>query len=179
MEKREVISLVIRYGILLLIGLANLFLADKGLFYTIFTPLTVYPSYYVFNYLYDAILISSNVIFFKGYYAQIIPACIAGSAYYLLLILNMTTPMKIGKRFASIIFLMITFLVLNVLRIVFFGTLLFKGYQYFDIAHVYTWYFGSTLLVVLIWFVNVFAFKIRAIPLYGDIKPLFTELIKR
>src|SRR3989344_7699659 len=98
-------GLVARYIVLLFIGITNLLLGAYGLFYLVFSPLTVYPSYWIFNVLYDARLISSTVIFFKGYYATIIPACVAGSAYFLLLILNLTTPMGLKKRIYNLIYL--------------------------------------------------------------------------
>ena len=178
MNSSEASSLVTRYVIVLIVGILNLLLGTYGIFYIIFTPLTVYPSYWVFKILYGATLISQNVIFFKGYYATIIPACVAGSAYYLLLILNLTTPMNLGKRVLNLLYLFITFLVLNTVRIVIFGTLLFKGYQYFDITHITVWYFGSTLLVVLIWFSSVWIFKIKKIPIYTDLSMLSKEAKK-
>ena len=171
MDKKEVSFLLLRYLILLILGISNLFL-----FYFIFTPLTVYPTFWVLKYLYGAVLYSGNVIFFKGYFASIIPACIAGAAYYLLLILNLTTPMEIKKRTKSIIFLLGTFLILNLVRILIFAMLLFKGYQYFDLAHTATWYFGSTALVIVIWFGNVLIFKIKEIPIYSDLKNIYQDI---
>lgn len=172
MHYKESLSLITRYGFIIIVGIANLMLAEKGLLYLIFTPLTVYPSYLALNALYGAKLILPNVIFFKGYYATIIPACVAGSAYYLLLILNLTTPMNVKQRMQSLIFIFILFLFLNISRIVLFGSLLFKGYHYFDLAHRAVWYFGSTLLVVLIWFSAVLSFRIEAIPVYTDLRKI-------
>ena len=172
METREVISLVCRYLILLLIAVFNI-----SLFYYIFTPLTVWPVFAALKQLYSAQLLEGNIIFFKGYYASILPACVAGAAYYLLLILNLTTPMHAVKRIKSIVFLMASFLVLNILRIIIFAMMVFVGYQYFDIAHMLTWYLGSTVIVVAVWFVNVWVFKIEAIPIYTDAFRLFQDVV--
>ncbi len=172
-------SLVIRYALLLGIGILNLALGTEGLFYTIFTPLTIYPVYEVLHGLYEARLVSPTVLFFGGYYAELIPACIAGSAYFLLLILNLTTPMSLKKRIPSLFFLALAFLVFNIARIVIFGVLLVKGYQYFDIAHIATWYFGSTALVVGIWFANALIFRIKSVPLYTDLRKLVVEVTKK
>jgi exosortase/archaeosortase family protein len=120
-----------------------------------------------------------TVFFFKGYYGELVPACIAGAAYYFLLILNLTTPMPVRKRIASITFILSAFLVLNVLRIIIFATLLTQGYQYFDFTHIAVWYFGSTVMVVLIWFVNVLIFRIRAIPVYHDMKGILSDLRRK
>lgn len=171
MEKKGAFFLLLRYFILIILGVPNLYL-----FYLIFTPATVHPVFWILNYLYDAVLYPGNVIFFKGYFASIIPACVAGAAYYLLLILNLTTPMSIKKRIGSIIFLFAAFLFLNLLRIVIFASLLFKGYQYFDLTHAATWYFGSTILVILIWFSNVLIFRIKEIPIYTDLKNIIIDL---
>ena len=171
MKHKEAFYLILRYLILIILPLGNLFI-----FYYIFTPLTIYPVLKVFNYLYEAVLLEGNIIFFKGYYAEIISACVAGSAYYLLLILNLTTPINLKTRIKSIIFLMLSFYILNILRIIIFGVLLFKGYEYFDLTHKLTWYFGSTLLVILIWFVNIYLFKIKEIPVVSDAKRVINDI---
>jgi len=174
MNKRETIDLIVRYLLLLIIPLGGLFIL-----YKIFTPLTVYPVYFILKSIYNATLLEGNIIFFKGHYAEIIGACVAGAAYYLLLILNLTTPMHIKKRAKSILFLLISFLVINIIRIIVFGILFTKGYQYFDMAHEMTWYFGSTLIVILVWFSNVYLLKIRAVPIYTDMSNLAADTFSK
>jgi exosortase/archaeosortase family protein len=173
MQKRELSNMFFRYALLIILALGNL-----ALFYKVFTPLTVQPTFIVLESLYNAVLLEGNVIFFKGFYVEIIPACVAGAAYYFLTILNLTTPMNISKRIKSLAFLAISFLILNTLRIIIFAMLLFKGYQYFDLTHNLTWYFGSTILVVIIWFVNVYKFKIENIPVYTDLGNLIKGIKK-
>lgn len=173
MNKKEVLGLIFRYVILVVLAVPNLYL-----FYAIFTPLTIYPIFWVLNMLYGAELLQGNIIFFKGVYAEIIPACVAGAAYYLLVALNLTTPMSLEKRAKSLVFIMAGFLVLNIIRILIFAVLLFVGYQYFDIAHTTVWYFGSTILVILLWFGNVWLFKIRKIPVYNDLMGIFSDIRK-
>ena len=165
MEFKEVIGLLGRYALLLLLPISNLFV-----FYALFTPLTLYPALLVLQQWYtNATLLGTNTIFFNGNYAQILPACIAGAAYYLLTILNFTTPMRALKRVKSLAFLLLSFLLLNIVRILIFARLYDKGYNYFDVAHLLAWYFGSTILIVAVWFSNVLLFNIRAIPIYTDI----------
>jgi len=166
-------TLCTRYAILVAVAITNLVLGVNGLFYTLFTPLTIYPSFYILNAAYGALFIAPNTIFFKGYFANIIPACVAGSAYFFLLVLNLTTPMTGKTRVKSLVFLLLSFLILNILRITIFSALVFQGYKYFEFAHLSTWYFGSTLMVVLLWFANVKLFKITSIPAYTDLKNLF------
>lgn len=165
----RLVSLCTRYIFLLLLGV------NIAIIYLIMTPLTVYPAYFAFKILYNATLYADAVIGFKGYFAHIVEACVAGAAYYFLLILNLTTPMSIRQRIKSISFLILSFYVLNVARIILFGTLFYKGFQYFDFTHLWTWYLGSTLFVVVLWFFNVYLFKIKSIPVYSDFKLLLTE----
>jgi len=188
-------SILIRYISLLVLGLGNLFI-----FYLIFTPLTIYPVLDLISQFYNTTLLRGNptqacdiaanffsflkniacmntTIFFKGYFASIIPACIAGSAYYLLLILNLSTPMSKKQRLKSIFFIMSSFLFLNILRIFGFALLYAnKGFELFNIAHVAFWYFGSTILVIIIWFANVFLFNIKSIPIYSDFKFIINQI---
>ncbi len=187
-----------RYLALIILGLGNLLI-----FYFIFTPVTFYPVLWMLNAIYGAVISTGNTtiacsaitavkflpyiferiacidttIIVKGYFASIIPACIAGSAYYLLTILNLTTPMNAKIRAKSLIFILLSFLILNIVRISIFAVLYVeKGYEYFNTAHLAAWYFGSTILVVLLWFANVLIFKIREIPIYSDLKLLYKNI---
>jgi exosortase/archaeosortase family protein len=172
MKAEDVLNLGGRYLILLLLGAFQL-----SLFYAIFTPLTVFPVFWVLSLIDSgAELLAGNVYYFDGIYIEIIPACVAGAAYYLLLILNLTTPMDSKQRTKSVLFLLLSFLFLNVLRIIIFSNLAASGSEYFDIAHNMVWYFGSTVMVVMVWFVNVWLFKIREIPVYSDIKNIFRDI---
>jgi len=175
MKSKRYWYVFVRYLILIFLGLGNL-----TAFYFVFTPLTVAPVFWVIS-LFDggAKLLEGNLLYFSGYYAEIIPACIAGAAYYLLLILNLTTPMELKKRMHSILLLFGMFLTLNILRILIFSYLLVFGYEVFDFAHRFTWYFGSTALVILIWFGNVWMLKIKEIPVYSDFKKLFGEIFRK
>jgi hypothetical protein len=103
----------------------------------------------------------------------LVEACIAGAAYFFLLILNLSTPMRLKKRYMSLIFLIFGFLIANILRIAVFSILYLEKFVYFDFAHASVWYFGSTLFVVALWFINVKIFKIEEIPIYSDFKSLF------
>jgi exosortase/archaeosortase family protein len=173
METKDAFFLLLRYLVLVILGIGLYF----ELFYKVFTPLTVWPIYGVLSLIFsNANLLPGDLLFFGGQYAQIIPACVAGAAYFLLLILNLTTPMDWKQRLKSIPFLLVSFLVLNVVRILIFAGLLVSGWQYFDEAHTLVWYFGSTILVVLLWFLNVWLFKIKEIPVYSDFKEIFQDV---
>ena len=152
--KNDVSNIVIRYLLLVLLGLGNLYII-----YLILTPITIYLIYFALKLASDPILIS-NTILLNGYSIELIPACIAGAAYYLLFILNLTTPMQLEKRIKSLIFLVFSFLILNIIRIIFFIILVINQFQYFDVSHKIVWYFGSTILLVLVREVSRFSISL-------------------
>ena len=153
-------NLLIRYTILVAVAIPNLYI-----FYLIFTPLTTYPVYFLL----DLFNISSTSI-------KIIPACIAASAYYLLLILNLATPnIKLKKRITLIISAFATFLIINLLRIIFLTILYNSNSPLFNFTHLFFWYFLSTIFVLTIWFTQVKIYKIKSIPFYSDIKFLLNK----
>ena len=172
MTKSNPINLILRYALLLLLGLGNLYII-----YTIFTPLTIYPVFWILNIFYNPIL-SNTTITLSNKVIELIPACIAGSAYYFLLILNLSTPMKIKQRTQSLIFLLTSFLILNILRISILSIFFINSLSFFDISHKIAWYSISTLFVVAIWFTSVKIFSIKQIPIYSDLKQLAKEIKK-
>ncbi len=162
-------SIFARYFILIITALPNFWI-----FYFIFTPLTVYPVYFILDLLFNA-SISGNTIFIGDYLSpiQIIDACIAGSAYYLLLIFNLSVPnIKFYKRIKMICFAFVSFLIVNIMRIVLLSAIFILKPNLFDISHKLSWYVGSIVLVVAIWFIEVKKFKIKEIPFYSDIKSI-------
>jgi len=178
MDVKQAIFLSARYILLLLLGFPGLFLI-----YLLATPLTIYFSLFVLKLLLGSqvYLYGTSRIVLDGGFIDIIPACVAGAAYYFLLILNLSTPMKAKTRIKSLIFIIGLFYVLNVIRITLFSTLAFSGLSesFFDIAHKATWYFGSTFLVVLIWFANVRLFGIKNVPIYTDFKNIYAAAFGR
>jgi exosortase/archaeosortase family protein len=175
MDNKEAVNLALRYFILIVLGFS---LVYGRLFEIVFTPLTYWPVYGVLGLLYDNLAsLPGHILSYADVYARIISACVAGAAYYLLLILNLTTPMKAMKRLWSILFLIGIFLVFNIFRIVIFAVIAAGGGNYFDIAHMMMWYFGSTVMVVVIWFLAVWLFRIGGIPVYTDFKLLYDDAV--
>lgn len=174
MREGEMWGVLSRYILLIVLALG-----DFWLIYAVFTIPTITASYFFIKAIYpSALLLGDATIFFKGYYAQIIPACIAGAAYYLLAILNLTTPMPISKRIGSLVFLLSSFFLINVARIVLFAWLFEQGFNYFDITHLISWYVGSTFLVILLWFSTTVLFRIKSIPVYTDLLHVVKEVKK-
>jgi exosortase/archaeosortase family protein len=173
--KKSVNSIWIRYLFIILVAIPNLWL-----FYAIFTPLTIYPVLWLTGIFFDAILVGNVVLINNSIPIELIRACIAGSAYYLLFILNMSVPnVKLKKRINMILFSFLSLLVLNILRIFLLTTVFVNGYAFFDVAHQLFWYGISTLFVVGIWFANIKIFKVKTIPFYSDVRFLYGKFIRR
>ena len=159
-------DLAIRYLAVLCLGLNSLFII-----YYLFTPITFYPVYFILNLFYNASL-SGTAILIGSTKIEIIKACVAGSAIYLLIILNLTTKMNCAKRLASLAYSIACLLILNIARIVILSVMLINNFALFDITHKIFWYVLSTIFVVVIWFSEVKLFKIKNIPVYSDIKSI-------
>jgi exosortase/archaeosortase family protein len=163
--QKKINNLLIRYIFMILIALPKLFI-----FYFIFTPLTIYPVYFLFELFFDSSIIG-NVLFLKGTSIEIISGCVAGAAYYLLFILNMSIPnINIKKRTKMILFSFSLFLIINILRIFGLSIIYVSGNLWFDIFHKIMWYAMSVLFVAGIWFLEVKIFNIKKIPFYSDLK---------
>ena len=170
------LDIIIRYVLLILLALPNLWI-----FYFVFTPLTVYPIFFLLGLFYDASLLAGNILLInREIPIEFIKACIAGAAYYLLLILNLATPkMKLKKRINILLFTFGIFLFFNLLRIFILAFLAISGSSYFDVTHKVFWYSLSTIFVVGVWFAGVKLFKIKEIPFYSDLKFLYKNLLNK
>ena len=168
----KIYLITIRY--LILLG----FMFSIGLIYLIFTKLTINSVAFLLRMFFEEVVIKGNIIVIGFDVIQIVPACVAGSAYLLLLILNLTVPMKLKKRIKFILLSFAILFVLNVLRIVFLASLYVNGSVYFDFSHKLFWYGLSTVFVVGIWFGMVRVFKIKKIPVYTDVLYFLKEIKK-
>lgn len=165
---KEVVDISLRYSILILLAFPSLWV-----FYFLFTPVTIYFTYLLFTLFFDTIFVN-NIIIVNSIPIELIKACIAGSAYYLLLIFNLSVPnIKLKKRIKMILFSFAIFLTLNVLRIFLLTLIFMYSTSFFDITHEIFWYVVSIFFVVGIWFAEVNLFKIKDIPFYSDLKFLY------
>ena len=163
-ETRTLIDIIVRYLILLLFAIGNLYII-----YAIFRPLTLYPVYAILNTFYN-ITLSGITLLIEDKAIGITSACVAGSAYYLLLILNLGVSMGLRKRIYSLLYSFVVLLLFNILRIIILSVLIINNNSYFDITHKFLWFGLSTIFVVAIWFTEVRIFKIKQIPFYTDLK---------
>lgn len=172
--------MIIRYLILVLVAIPGF-----GYIYYLLSPITTYPVGFLLSLIYNVHIAPGTILIGDLALIEIIGACIAGSAYYFLLILNLSVP-NVGwkKRLNMIVFSFVIFLIINVLRIFVLSIMFVSGSAFFDVTHKIFWYLGSTLFVILIWFLEVKVFKIEGIPFYTDLmslykKSLFTKKSKK
>ncbi len=172
--KKTITDIFTRYLIMVLIAIPGLWI-----FYAIFTPLTIYPIYFLLNLFFGASL-SGNIITVSSCFPiEIIEACVAGSAYYLLLILNLATPnILLKKRLQIIGESFLALLIINLLRILFLSVMYISGSGLFDVTHKIFWYLANVIFIVGIWFFMVKSFKLKETPFYSDIK-FFVNLKKK
>jgi exosortase/archaeosortase family protein len=171
-ESNQLAFILARYVFLLAIGL---FLAYSGFFYKLFLLLTIYPVSFLLSIFYDS-FVYQNMVLVETMNIEIISACVAVSAYFLLLILNFTVSMSLKQRIKTLIFSFAALLILNILRIFILSVLLLENFVYFDIVHKIFWYSLSILFVAGIWLLAVFLFGVKNIPVYSDFKFIFSLL---
>jgi exosortase/archaeosortase family protein len=170
-DEKYLFDLFVRYAILIIIAVFGF-----NLFYVIFRPLTVYPITWILDIFLETNLISSTILIIEDIAIEFVPACIAGAAYYLLLMLNLSTPkIELTKRIKFLLISFATFLIINIIRIIILATIALYGSSFFDITHAIFWYSLSTIFVIAIWFYGVRYFKIKEIPFYSDLKFLYKK----
>ncbi|MEK6913872.1 MAG: pacearchaeosortase [Nanoarchaeota archaeon] len=169
-DKYYFFDIIARYVILFITGILN-----NAVFYLLFTSLTISAVYFSLGLFFDASLVE-NIILINKLPIEIIGSCVAGSAYFLLLILNLSTRgIGLKKRLGMLLFSFVSLFIINVLRIFLLSIMFISGQPLFDISHRLFWYAGSTIFVVGIWFLSVKLFKVKEIPFYSDIKSLLKK----
>lgn len=171
-DKKDKLFLIpVRY--LILLGLMFIL----PLIYKIFTPLTTYPVLWLLKLFLNNVSLNYNVIIInQETFIEMVSSCIAGSAYLLLLIINLAVPMQFKKRLCSIALSFLILLVLNILRIFFLSLLYYNNASFFNFTHKLFWYALSTIFVVGIWFLMVKIFSIKEIPIYSDLKNIYLKI---
>ena len=164
-QSKKLLGLFSRYLVIFLIGLGDLYIVYKAL-----TPLTIYTINTLLSIFTDTLL-TNNIIFINKIAIEIVPACVAGSAFYLLLILILSTTNIRPKTRTKVIFTAFVMLfTLNIIRILILVPL--ADTASFEIIHWIFWHIISTIFVVAVWFSVVKIYKIKSVPIYSDIKHL-------
>ena len=162
-------SLVLRY---------LLILTPIKLFSFILTPITFYLSILILTYFNPVVI--NNVISINNIDFEFVEACIATLAYYLLLILTMTTK-DISWKIRGKLFLYGSFLILgmNLIRILILVFVAVNyGMDWFQLVHLTFWKIVSGIYVALVWIFLVNKYKIKSIPIIDDLKYLYNLIRK-
>lgn len=146
------------------------------LFYMIIAPLTLHVSYFFFNIFVPSALIGTKIMTLTDSF-EFIPACVATSAYILLaLLVFLTKDISWNEQLQMIIYGWLAILAFNILRI----ELLLLTYLRFETAfetlHLFVWKFMSTAFVVLLWLGLARLYKVKAIPVYSDLRHIISMI---
>jgi len=171
-NNKEYIYLSIRYLILL----TSMF--TLPIFHKIFSPLTIYSVTKILSRFYQISLNQNLILINNLTLIEIIPACIAGSAYLFFLILNLSIQMNPKKRIYTILFAFSSLFILNIFRIIILTIIVTNNPSLFDLTHKLFWYILSTILVIVIWFLTIKLFSIKEIPLISDVKFIIKNIKK-
>ncbi len=164
-QSKKIFGLFFRYSAILLLGIGNLYII-----YKILTPLTIHTINKILLIFTDTTL-ADNIIFTTKIGIEIVPACVAGSAFYLLFLLLLSTAdIKPKTRAKAILTAFAMFFTLNIIRILILIPL--ANTSYFEVVHWIFWHIISTLFVIGVWFSVVKIYKIKSIPIYTDFKYL-------
>jgi hypothetical protein len=99
---KKIESIALRYLTILVFGLGNLFLI-----YSLFTPLTYYSVSFILSLFGNVInFYDLRIIIFNQISIELVNACIAGSAYFLLIILNFSIPNIQNARRIKLLFVL-------------------------------------------------------------------------
>jgi len=162
-QNKKIAGLFARYLTIILIGLGNLYIL-----YKILTPLTIHVLNTILS-VFSTSTAVGNIIHTATVAFEIIPACVAGSAFYLLLLLLMSTAnIKPETRAKAIITAIAMLFALNILRLIFLISM--TNSPQFETLHWIFWHLISTIFVVAVWFTTIKIYKIKSIPIYSDLK---------
>lgn len=169
-DTKKIINLFSRYILILALGIGNLYLI-----YKILTPLTIHTTNLAIR-IFTATTLTEDIIQFGQSIIQIAPACVAGSAFYLLIALFLSTANIPPKtRFKAILTAILALFILNILRILILAFLI--ATPNFEIIHWIFWHLVSTIFVVATYITTIKFYKIKSVPIISDVKYL-KSLIK-
>ena len=140
--------------------------------YIIALPITTYLSFIFLKLFQYSPILLNNTISVGNTNFNFIPACVALPAYYLLLILILTTKdLDFKKSVKLFIIGSILILAMNILRIdLLIAAFISFGKQWFDTLHLVFWKFVSGVYVALVWVFLAKKYKIKSVPVFSDLK---------
>ena len=127
---------------------------------------------------FDDVCVTSPYIFVHGVTTEIAASCVAALAYYFMFVLIFSTDhVKPAKRLMALAGSFTILFVLNIARMVFLVFIVHK--PYFNTAHFLFEHLFFSVVVVAVWAGIAFFMKIKTVPVYSDLKYLYSYWEKR
>jgi len=167
--------LIIRLLLLLFIVLFS-----QDVIYPVLKFLTTKLSYIFLIPLKPAVTNSATFVI-KNQIIEIVPACVALSAYILLSILILSNKdIRSNKLIKLFTYGFSAILIINIIRIdLLIYMLILMGNRLFETVHLFFWKILSGVVVVLIWIYLTRKYNITEIPVYSDVKYLINKIKTR
>ncbi len=150
---------------------------SKDILFPILEFLTIKLSYILLLPL-NPQIVNYTTFTIRSHLIEIVPACIALSAYILLYILILSTKdIQREKLFKLFIIGTSSLLIINIIRIdLLIYMLTLMGSRLFETVHLFFWKILSGVVVVFIWIYLIRKYKIKNIPIYSDVKYLLKRI---
>jgi len=161
-------SLILRLTLILIFTLTNFL-------YLIIKPITLYSLFLIFL-PFNTTLKNSSIIINNTEF-NLIPACIAITAYILLAVLILLTKdLTIKTTIKLFLIGSLLILVANLIRISILILLwVYKNIYLFNTIHLFFWKFVASIYVAFVWIFLIKKYKIKSIPLIDDYKYLIKK----
>lgn len=158
------------------LSLAIVLALFSEIFYLIFSPLTLFWSYYFLKLFIPGVMLIGTKLITIGNTFSFVPACTAASAYLLLaLLILLTKGMSWMRRIELFVWGSLGILAFNIFRIELLLLFFFNVSSAYSTLHLLFWKFLSTLFVFLLWIMMTKRFKIRNVPIYSDLKYILSK----
>ncbi len=150
-----------------------------SLFSFVLTPITIYGSYILLFSFFD-VVVKGKILFVNGFPFEIVEACVATTAYFLLwLLCFLTKDIKLKIRLKLLLYGFLLILGMNLIRIALLVFIAMKyGFAWFTLVHLAFWNFVTGIYVALVWIFLVMKFKIYGVPVYDDLRTLYKMVFK-
>ncbi len=145
-----------------------------SLFSFFLTPITVYGSYILLVSFLD-IVMKENFLIVNGFPFEIVEACVATTAYYLLwLLCFLTKDIKLKIRLKLLLYGFLLILGMNLFRVALLVFIAMKyGFAWFTLVHLAFWNFVTGIYVALVWIFLVMKFRVYSVPVCDDLRTLY------
>ncbi len=168
-EKSLILRILLALVLLLIpFNIFSFFLTDLSLWSTL--PLIKILGY-------NFTLVKGSILLFQQYNLEFAPACVATPAYYLLaLMIILTRDIRLKQGISMFLLGSLLIFLMNIIRIDFLLIILAEfNENLFNKFHLLFWHIVSSIYVAGVWIFLTYKFKIKNIPIYSDLKYLYSK----